>query len=433
MSSNFTSTGNNIFQIGTGGAGKGTQNIFSVNSNKTETNKSFLPNTNVNTSNNNIFQLPNTTINNPSTTSNPASFPNPFATSQQQQQQPLNKNTLPVQNPFTMTQPKPQQQSQQPQSQTSNIFSVNPTNPPNSNITNPFAPNPPSTTTNPPPSSSANIFNLKPPEQLKTSITQEVPPKTQNANPKPPATTSNTTETNPTQNTSKSQQPPKTQQKPQQPKDLNDLIINTLHKTQIETSFTNWKTELEIQNIRYNSLVSQLRTFEQKFLSCIDIVSPLSSLIDQIKLESSTTKTELIEISKEQDELLSQLDTLEKSLKLIQSETTTSLNSNATQSLNTNIINEQPPLDNLYKEMNSISSQLDDISQLIDSHNSSTSNNNNNVISTYIENDNDIDINTALNSLYNDLRKILLTEQVLAMKIYRLEKDIEHKPTEYTP
>ena len=37
MSSNFTSTGNNIFQIGTGGAGKGTQNIFSVNSNKTET------------------------------------------------------------------------------------------------------------------------------------------------------------------------------------------------------------------------------------------------------------------------------------------------------------------------------------------------------------------------------------------------------------
>lgn len=433
MSSNFTSTGNNIFQIGTGGAGKGTQNIFSVNSNKTETNKSFLPNTNVNTSNNNIFQLPNTTVNNPSTTSNPASFPNPFATSQQQQQQPLNKNTLPVQNPFTMTQPKPQQQSQQPQSQTSNIFSVNPTNPPNSNITNPFAPNPPTTTTNPPPSSSANIFNLKPPEQLKTSITQEVPPKTQNANPKPPATTSNTTETNPTQNTSKSQQPPKTQQKPQQPKDLNDLIINTLHKTQIETSFTNWKTELEIQNIRYNSLVSQLRTFEQKFLSCIDIVSPLSSLIDQIKLESSTTKTELIEISKEQDELLSQLDTLEKSLKLIQSETTTSLNSNATQSLNTNIINEQPPLDNLYKEMNSISSQLDDISQLIDSHNSSTSNNNNNVISTYIENDNDIDINTALNSLYNDLRKIQLTEQVLAMKIYRLEKDIEHKPTEYTP
>lgn len=429
MSSNFTSTGNNIFQIGTGGAGKGNQNIFSVNSNKTETNKSFLPNTNVITSNNNIFQLPNTTVNNPSTTSNPASFPNPFAASQQQQQQPINKNTLPVQNPFTITQPKPQQ----PQSQTSNIFSVNPTNPPNSNITNPFAPNPPSTTTNPPSSYSTNIFNTKPPEQPKTAITQEVPLKTQNTNPKPPTTTSNTTETNPTQNTSKPQQPPKTQQKPQQPKDLNDLIINTLHKTQIETSFTNWKTELEIQNIRYNSLVSQLRTFEQKFLSCIDIVSPLSSLIDQIKLESSTTKTELIEISKEQDELLSQLDTLEKSLKLIQSETTTSLNSNATQSLNTNIINDQPPLDNLYKEMNSISSQLDDISQLIDSHNSSTSNNNNNVISTYTENDNDIDINTALNSLYNDLRKIQLTEQVLAMKIYRLEKDIEHKPTEYTP
>ena len=429
MSSNFTSTGNNIFQIGTGGAGKGNQNIFSVNSNKTETNKSFLPNTNVITSNNNIFQLPNTTVNNPSTTSNPASFPNPFAASQQQQQQPINKNTLPVQNPFTITQPKPQQ----PQSQTSNIFSVNPTNPPNSNITNPFAPNPPSTTTNPPSSYSTNIFNTKPPEQPKTAITQEVPPKTQNTNPKPPTTTSNTTETNPTQNTSKPQQPPKTQQKPQQPKDLNDLIINTLHKTQIETSFTNWKTELEIQNIRYNSLVSQLRTFEQKFLSCIDIVSPLSSLIDQIKLESSTTKTELIEISKEQDELLSQLDTLEKSLKLIQSETTTSLNSNTTQSLNTNIINDQPPLDNLYKEMNSISSQLDDISQLIDSHNSSTSNNNNNVISTYTENDNDIDINTALNSLYNDLRKIQLTEQVLAMKIYRLEKDIEHKPTEYTP
>ena len=35
MSSNFSLTGNNVFQIGSGGVGKGNQNIFSTNPSKT--------------------------------------------------------------------------------------------------------------------------------------------------------------------------------------------------------------------------------------------------------------------------------------------------------------------------------------------------------------------------------------------------------------
>lgn len=205
------------------------------------------------------------------------------------------------------------------------------------------------------------------------------------------------------------------------PHKLDDLTLNSLYKTKIEEAFTNWKNELDSQVDKFNICGERLKNYELQFQSCLQISEPLAQLIDKVKEDSSSTLVELKKISSDEDDILSQLDELEKTL-IDLSKTQTKNQPN----------NQNAKEEDIYQEMKEISKKMDEISQTIESINSNVTNNKKNSVEENVidefENEKK-NMSIALNNLYNDLRSIQLTEQALLSKIYQVEKDldIQHK------
>ena len=208
------------------------------------------------------------------------------------------------------------------------------------------------------------------------------------------------------------------------PHKLDDLTLNSLYKTKIEEAFTNWKNELDSQVDKFNICGERLKNYELQFQSCLQISEPLAQLIDKVKEDSSSTLVELKKISSDEDDILSQLDELEKTL--------IDLSKTQTKNQPNNQVNQNAKEEDIYQEMKEISKKMDEISQTIESINSNVTNNKKNSVEENVidefENEKK-NMSIALNNLYNDLRSIQLTEQALLSKIYQVEKDldIQHK------
>lgn len=204
------------------------------------------------------------------------------------------------------------------------------------------------------------------------------------------------------------------------PHKLDDLTLNSLYKTKIEEAFTNWKNELDSQVDKFNICGERLKNYELQFQSCLQISEPLAQLIDKVKEDSSSTLVELKKISSDEDDILSQLDELEKIL--------IDLSKTQTKNQPNNQVNQNAKEEDIYQEMKEISKKMDEISQTIESINSNVTNNKKNSVEENVidefENEKK-NMSIALNNLYNDLRSIQLTEQALLSKIYQVEKDLD--------
>ena len=181
---------------------------------------------------------------------------------------------------------------------------------------------------------------------------------------------------------------------------------------------------MDSQVDKFNICGERLKNYELQFQSCLQISEPLAQLIDKVKEDSSSTLVELKKISSDEDDILSQLDELEKTL--------IDLSKTQTKNQPNNQVNQNAKEEDIYQEMKEISKKMDEISQTIESINSNVTNNKKNSVEENVidefENEKK-NMSIALNNLYNDLRSIQLTEQALLSKIYQVEKDldIQHK------
>lgn len=200
------------------------------------------------------------------------------------------------------------------------------------------------------------------------------------------------------------------------PKTLNDLTLDGLYKTKIDETILNWKNELDSHIDRFNICGERLKNYELQLQGCFQITEPLAQLIEKVSGDTSTTLKELQQISIDEDEILEQLDELEKTVVNI------SKSNQPTQPLQES---KEKNDNDLYEELEAMAKRMDEISGTIESIHSTVMNHKKQSEVVSLEQEESLSINLSLNELYNDFKRIQLIEQALLSKIFQIEKDID--------
>ena len=95
---------------------------------------------------------------------------------------------------------------------------------------------------------------------------------------------------------------------------LQDVAINAIMKKSIEEVINHWKIELDNQVDRFDASAEKLKNFEFMFRKHFETIVSLYELISNLKEDADKTLRNLKDISLEEDQIIEQLNLMEKSL-----------------------------------------------------------------------------------------------------------------------
>jgi hypothetical protein len=210
---------------------------------------------------------------------------------------------------------------------------------------------------------------------------------------------------------------------------LEEVAINAMMKKSIEEIINHWKNELDNQVDRFDSSADKLKNFEFMFRKHFETICSLYELINNLKEDGNTTLRNLKDISLEEDQIIEQLNIMEKSLDQY-----------------LEIADNRQPLtgrsqfdgrDQIYltateiaKTVEEIQKDIDEVNSKISQGNAFNKEDNLNVLSyenPLLRESISMDKNeftNILNSYYASLRSIQFMEQSLASKIMQAEVEL---------
>jgi len=95
---------------------------------------------------------------------------------------------------------------------------------------------------------------------------------------------------------------------------LDEVAINSMMKKSIEEVINHWKNELDNQVDRFDNCADKLKNFEFMFRKHFETICSLYELINNLKEDGNNTLRNLKDISLEEDQIIEQLNIMEKSL-----------------------------------------------------------------------------------------------------------------------